>query len=103
MRYRLINKTFNVTTDNVDSYMAALSAMIINQTSLHDAYNLKVLTTIIRGTLDPVVIAKNLNRLQKLNPLVTVKAIIAGHEVKGRYVKSVVKVIHTQLDEIATK
>lgn len=97
MKYELINKTFNVTDKNVESYMAALSAMIINQTSLKDAALLTVPTTIIHGTLDPFVIAKNLMQLQKANANITVKQIIAGHEVKGLFARSVSKVILTRL------
>lgn len=97
MKYELVNKSFNVTTDNITSYMAALSAMIINQTSLQDARKLTVPTTIIRGTLDPFVVAKNVNSLSKDNPNVTVKAIVAGHEVKGLFVRSVVKVVLAQI------
>lgn len=98
MKYELINKSFNVTPDNVDSYMAALQSMIINQTSMDDAQKIKVPTTIIRGTLDPWVVTKNLKRLARSNPNVKLKSIIAGHEVKGRYVPAVVKVIMDQLD-----
>lgn len=100
MRYKLINKSFNVTEDNVASYMAALSAIIINQTSLQDALKLTVPTIIVRGTLDPFVVAKNIAILAKANAHVTVKTIIAGHEVKGLYVRSVVKII---LDQIQNK
>jgi len=97
MRYKLVNQTFNVTNDNVDSYMAALSAMIINQTSLYDAYGLHVPTTIIRGTLDPFVVAKNLARLATANTNITIQRIIAGHEVKGMFVRAVSKTILRQL------
>lgn len=93
MRYELINKSFNVTADNVDSYMATLEAMIINQTSLQDAKTIKVPTTIIRGTLDPLIVAKNLKELARVNGNVTLETIIAGHEVKGRYVSFVIEQI----------
>lgn len=100
MKYGLINKTFNVTSDNVGSYMAALSAMIINQTSLQDAYALKVPTTIIRGTLDPFVVAGNINKLAKENPNITVTSIVAGHEVKGLFVRTVIKIIMSQVQTL---
>lgn len=90
MRYDLINKSFSVTNDNVDSYMAALESMIINQTSLDDARKLTVPTTIIRGTLDPFVVGKNLKKLAKANPRVSIRTVLAGHEVKGRFVNAVV-------------
>lgn len=98
-KYDLINKSFNVTADNVTSYMAALQAMIINQTSLDDAVNLKVPTTIIKATLDPFVVSKNLKTLAKRNPAITLKTVIAGHEVRGLYVPVVVKTIINGLPE----
>lgn len=98
MKYRLINDTFNVTQENIGSYMSALGAMIINQTSLQDAYSVRVPMTVIRGTLDPFVVSKNLKKLKRMNDKVTVKTIIAGHEVKGTYTKPVVSTILKQLD-----
>lgn len=97
MKYNLINRSFNVTSDNVASYMATLKAMIINQTSLADAYQLTVPTTIIYGSLDPVVVGKNLKRLADQTPTITMKTILASHEVKGLYVTAVVKVLQQQL------
>lgn len=93
MKYKLINNAFNVTDENVDSYMAALGTMIINQTSLNDAEHLTVPTTIIRGTLDPFIIPKNLTELASRNPNITVKTIIAGHEIRGQYIRPLVKII----------
>ena len=100
MKYELINKTFNVTDENVGSYMAALSAMVINQTSLNDAMALNVPTTIIHGTLDPFVVAKNLKKLRVANKNITIKQIIAGHEVKGLFARSVSKTILDRLPQI---
>ncbi|MDB5176407.1 MAG: lipase 1-like protein [Candidatus Saccharibacteria bacterium] len=96
-KYKLINSSFNVTAENIDSYVATLNTMIINQTSLDDAYKLKVPTTIIKGTLDPFVIAKNLRSLAKSNENIKVKTIIAGHEVRGRYIRPLVATIKEQV------
>ena len=97
MKYDLINKSFNVTPDNVDSYMATLRSIIINQTSLQDAQKLSIPTTIIRGTLDPFVVTKNLKNLAKANKNVRLKSTIAGHEVRGLFVPAIVKAIDQAL------
>lgn len=97
MKYKLINNTFNVTTDNVDSYMAALESMIINQTSYDDAYKIKTPTKILKGTLDPFVIGRNLRKLAKTNPNISLSTVIAGHEVKGLFVPAVVAEIKKRL------
>ena len=93
MKYNLVNTSFNVTEHNISSYMAALNTMIINQTSLNDAHRLNVPTLIIRGTLDPFIVSKNLSRLSKENKNVTIKPIIAGHEIRGRYTKQLIEII----------
>ncbi len=93
MRYKLINNVFNVNKDNVDSYMSALEAAIINQTSFDDVKKLKLPIHIIRGTLDPVVVVRNLDELQRDKDNIRVSAVIAGHEVKGRMVKAVADAI----------
>lgn len=97
MKYNLVNKSFNVTEENVDTYMAALNAMIINQTSLDDVQKLRVPITILKGTVDPFVISKNLRLVAKNKPNVALKTIVAGHEIRGLFVPAVVKSIETSL------
>lgn len=97
MKYNLINKSYNVTAENVESYMAALESMIINQTSFDDAYALRVKTHILRGTLDPLVVTANLKKLADANPNVELSSVIASHEIRGPFVPAVVKAIKQQL------
>ncbi|HEX6416227.1 MAG TPA: alpha/beta hydrolase [Candidatus Saccharimonadales bacterium] len=98
LKYGLVNKAFDVTSDNVDSYVAALEASIINQTSLEDAKRLRLPTHIIHGRFDPVVIKKNLKEVMKQNPNVTFSQILAGHEVKGLYVGAVQDAVRNVID-----
>ena len=100
MKYNLINNSFNVTEDNVDSYMAALNAMIINQTSLYDVQKLRMPITILKGTVDPFVIGKNLRLIAKNKPNVQLKTIVAGHEIRGLFVSAVVKSIESSLPPV---
>ncbi|MDB5187094.1 MAG: lipase 1-like protein [Candidatus Saccharibacteria bacterium] len=93
VKYGLVNKSFNVTNDDVHSYMGALEASIINQNSLRDAIKLKKRMRIIHGVLDPVVIGKNLKTLVKKNPKASLNTVIAGHEISGQYVPAVIKAI----------
>jgi pimeloyl-ACP methyl ester carboxylesterase len=93
-KYGLVNKSFSLSDDDVHSYMGALEASIINQTSLQDAVNLRrVPIQLIHGRLDAVVIAKNLKYLARHNPNVTFSTVLAGHDVRGLYVPAVVKAI----------
>ncbi len=96
-KYKLVQGTFNLTHENIDSYMAALGAMIINQTSLEDAYSIKIPTLIIRGSLDPIVVPQNFAKLAKANPNISVKTILAGHNIYGRFIPTVTEVINNQL------
>ncbi len=97
MKYKLINDSFNVTAENVDSYMNALESMVINQTSFDDAYILKTKTRILRGTLDPFIVTRNLRKLIKSNKNIEMTSIVAGHEVRGLFVPAVVKAIKDYL------
>jgi len=97
MKYNLINKSFSVTLDNIDTYMAALEAMIINQTSLNDAQRLRMPIKIIKGTLDPFVVGKNLRQAAKHNDNIDLKTILAGHEIRGMFIPAVVKAIEETL------
>lgn len=96
-RYRLIDKRFKLTDQNIDSYLAALRASIINQQSLSDAKRLSVPITIIHGLLDPVVIPMRLRELAKANSRVQVKNIMAGHQVNGLFVTATAKAIKQEL------
>jgi len=92
-KLKLASPALDINEGNVASYVSALEASIVNQTSLQDAINIKQPTTILYGTLDPVVIGANIRRVAKNNSNVTAKKIVTGHEVVGRYTKFVAKEI----------
>ena len=87
----IANKSMSINDENVDAYMAALTASIINQTSLHDVANLKVPVRIIYGSLDPVVIGRHIDRLSKEYSNISSRKILAAHEISGRYTQVIAK------------
>jgi cis-3-alkyl-4-acyloxetan-2-one decarboxylase len=91
VRLGLANRALNINKDTVLSYTAALESSIINQTSLQDVERLKLPITIFYGSLDPVVIGKHITKLGKTMPNVTVRRVLAGHEVLLGYAKAVAK------------
>ncbi len=97
MKYELINEAFNVTDANVASYMNALRAAIVNQTSLRDIETLTLPIRIVRGTLDPVLVSKHIKRLARRHDNITVTSIVAGHEVVGRFAARVADILCTEL------
>ncbi|MDN5274501.1 MAG: lipase 1-like protein [Candidatus Saccharibacteria bacterium] len=99
-RLGLVNKAFNLTTDNVSTYMNALESSIINQTSLKDAMKLALPIQIINGRLDPVVVGKNLRNLKKANANVSLASILASHEIKGPiYINAVISAVLSSLEK----
>jgi len=92
-RLKLATAAFDLHTKSAAVYVEALESSIINQTSLHDAEQLKLPITILYGTLDPVVISSHIRKLAKTRPNVTAKKIITGHEIVGRYTTFVAKEI----------
>ena len=92
-KYGLVHQAFNLSTDNVDTYMNALEATVINQRSFDDALRLRLPITILHGTFDPVVMPRNLKKLAKVNTYVNLIHIIAGHDVRGRFVPAVIQAI----------
>lgn len=94
----LANKSLNITQDNVPSYLAALEASIINQTSLEDVANLKLPVDIFYGAFDPVVIKKHITKLAKENGNIIAMRLMAGHEIVGGYVKSVARFLNDMVD-----
>lgn len=99
VKYGLVNKSFSLTEDDVHSYMGALEASIINQTSLRDAVKLKrVPIQVIHGALDAVVIGKNLKYLVRHNPNATLTTVMAGHEVRALYVPAVLNAVNSAIN-----
>ncbi|MGB3023365.1 MAG: alpha/beta fold hydrolase [Candidatus Saccharimonadales bacterium] len=96
-RYKLVNKAFNVTADNVASYIATLKSSIMSQTAFDDVRYIDKPITIIYGSLDPLVIDRNLKTIAKANSRVTLARILVGHEIMGRYVPAVVREIMKQI------
>lgn len=89
----LVAKGFEVTSENVGSYIEALESSIVNQTSLSDAAKLKLPVTILYGTLDPVIIASHIKKLADSRDNIIAKGIVTGHDVMGRYTKFIAKEI----------
>lgn len=99
MKYNLINKSYNVTDDNVASYMATLESMIINQNSYDKVQKLRTPVRILRGTLDPFVVSKNLKKLAAHNHNIVTESVVAGHEVRGQLIDAVVNALTDQLSK----
>lgn len=93
MRLGLVDKSYNVTSETVPVYINALTASIINQTTLNDALKLTVPTRILYGQFDPMVVFANFKWLAKHNPHVTIKSLLVGHEMLGLYIPAIRKEI----------
>lgn len=103
-KYKLVPGPININNDNIASYMSALEASIINQTSLEDAKHISIPMRVIHGALDPLVIKKNLKHLTRHNPNADLRTITAGHEVKSKtYTKTVTEEIIAAVDDLCEK
>lgn len=96
-KYKLANKTFTVTDENVHSYMETLQASILTQTSLNDALTIRKPIVMIYGSADPWVKKRNLTSVVKGNKRASLITIRAGHEVRGPYGKVVVRAINQNI------
>lgn len=97
-KYKLLRGDHNISAETIGTYVATLDSAIVNQTSLSDAQKLKVSTLIIRGRLDPLVVPRNLSSLAKSNPNISLQAIAAGHDIRGRFVPAVVAAVKDSLE-----
>jgi len=88
-RYKLVNPDFDVDHANVDSYVLALRANILNQTTAHDIVRLKKPVTILYGAFDPFVIGGRLRAVAKRSTYISTKRLLVGHEIVGTYVRRV--------------
>lgn len=93
VKLKLANRTFNVTSENVDIYLAALESSIMHQSSLDDAMSIEKPTNIIYGTFDPLIAKKNLKLLAKNNQSVQLSEVASGHEITPAYNAEIIKAI----------
>jgi pimeloyl-ACP methyl ester carboxylesterase len=84
-RYGLIDCAFDLSEGKHRSYVAALRALIINQTSLRDIATLTLPITIVYGKLDPFVVGARIRRLKKRQGNIKTIAFTGGHEINSRY------------------
>lgn len=98
-RYKLVNPAFQVTSDNVDSYLATLRGSIVSQTAFDDAKVIKKPTTIIYGSLDPLVIDRNIKSVAAANSYVKLSRHLLGHEISGRYIGVAVRHIIKHIEK----
>lgn len=101
VKFGIMNRSLHIDEENVGAYIQALSASIINQTSLEDVRRLRMPIRILYGSLDPVVIAKHIVTLAHDRPNVSAKRLIVGHEVVGKYTKVLAQELNILLSYIA--
>lgn len=99
IKYKLVNPAFSVTEENLPSYIQTLKAAIISQSAFEDIQKLSCPITIIYGSLDPLVIDRNLKQIARANPHVTLARILVGHEIIGRFVPAVVRQITAHIEQ----
>jgi pimeloyl-ACP methyl ester carboxylesterase len=82
---------FSITNETVASYVAALRASIINQSTYTDVQDVHVPTRIIYGKLDPFVVKKNLKQLAKSSEHIETTSVMASHEISKAYLQPIVE------------
>lgn len=95
---KLASPAFYITPQTIGPYVAALRASIIQQSSYNDIQKLTPTIKIIYGTLDPFVVNKTLKFLAKLSPNITLKSVVASHEITKPYRKQIRRTIDELLN-----
>lgn len=92
-KMKFLNKSFSLTKDNIDVYMASLESSIIHQTSLEDIKRQKKPTRILYGIFDPLIVKRNLNIIIKANKNIKLVSMMTGHELSKAFVPHIIKAI----------
>ena len=100
MKYKLVNPAFSLSRETFPSYIQTLKAAIMNQSAYDDVRTIQRPITIVYGSFDPFVIDKNIKRIAADNPQVRLSKILVGHEIIGRFVPAVTRVITQHIDEV---
>lgn len=84
---------------NVTAFLAALEAAVINQNTIDHIGGLNIPITIISGTRDPLIVARNLHEIADGAPSIThVRVKKAGHNVVGIMATAVTQQLRALLD-----
>lgn len=97
-QYRYTQPHFYVSPKDATPYLRSAENSILLQTSLADAISLPdIPISIIYGTLDAVMIPKNLSLIQRKrnSKKTTVHTVVAGHEIRKRYSKIIANQLRT--------
>lgn len=95
----VLNVSADISADTITTYLSALEASIINQTSINDVQRLRMPITMLYGAFDGLVVSTNLKALAKTNDAITARSVLAGHEITGLFVGAVVKEINKTLEQ----
>ncbi len=88
---KFVPGAFSLSQSTLKPYIMAMQASIIDQSAYNDAAQLKVPIRIIYGSFDPFIVGSNLRRLSRLNSNISIKRILAFHDVSELYSKPIVK------------
>lgn len=91
VKLRIVGKAFNVTKENVEIYLSALQSSILRQTSMNDLVRIKKRVDMITGTLDPLVVKKNVKTASQASSNFSHTSVLAGHELTKPYVDEILK------------
>ena len=88
---KFVPGAFSLTEPTLQPYLKAMQASIIDQSAYSDVATLKVPVKIIYGSFDPFVVGGNLRRLNKISPYISLKRILAFHDVSELYRRPIIK------------
>lgn len=97
--YKILNHGYNVDESNADIFFKTLLLSVVNQQSMEQIVKVKKPTHIFYGTLDPVVIPRNIRTAANANPFISYESIpLMSHDIIGSYKTKVVQEIEKQVN-----
>ena len=91
-QYRIAQPNFKIANDGKISYLRSARNSILLQTSFADVLKLPdVPIAIVYGTLDAVMVPKNLKAIKRLRKSknTTITTVVSGHEIRKRYATTI--------------
>lgn len=82
-----------LTEQKFTSFAGTLRAGIISQTAGKHLSDTTIPTTIIYGVADPLIVNKNLTKLAKINPHITLKPLPGAHAVRKHTLRAIVSTL----------
>lgn len=98
--YKMYQRSFHIDPDNPSPFIKTARNSILGQGSFEELSDMHLPASIVYGTLDTVMVPGVFKRIRKINPLISIHTVAAGHEMNSQYIKRLKGILISEATEL---